>query len=173
MFPRKGQLVQVRFNNGIFFDAVIEEWTDQKSILTLPDTGETVIIQKTLQDVLLVKIADNINNKQNNYSNKINQYSNEPQKYELQQEFDEIKEQPKNKSNLSRLAELKDELNKLDRKEVLKRATSFEPGGTREVNYGIPRNIKVSGATQYANQEATSPDNEFGEGLQELFNQED
>lgn len=159
MTPLRGQKVQVRFNNGIFFDAVVENWSDQKSILMLPDSGETVVIQKTLQDVMLVKILN----------------SPKPSKVEIEEpneiheEFETLKEQPKNENNLKRMSELKDALNKLEREEVLKKATSFTASGVRQVTYGIPRNISISSTTQHTTEEIATTDSDINSELQNLF----
>jgi hypothetical protein len=186
MNPIKGQKVQIRFNNGIFFDAVVEDWSDQKSIVMLPDSAEKVIIQKTLQDVLLVKIMSNIE------ETKVQsvEQSNEPNVFlghkgihvpglkpividnSVSEEFDRLKEQPKNENNLTRMAELKDALNKLEREETVKKATSFMPSGARQVTYGIPRNISISSTSQHTEQEVASTNSDIGAELQDLFSQE-
>lgn len=159
MTPSKGQKVQVRFNNGVFFDAIVEQWSDQKSILILPDSGETVVIQKTLQDVMLVKILN---------SPKASKVEIE-EPNEIHGEFEALKEQPKNENNLKRMSELKDALNKLEREEVLKQATSFKASGVRQVTYGIPRNISVSSTTQHTEEETGSKSSDINSELQNLF----
>ena len=108
----KGQFVQVRFNNGIFFDGFVQEWTDQKSVLKLADSDDIVIIQKTLQDVLLVKLIaqDPVKKKEHHQ--------------QVSCDLETLKEQPKTDPNLQRMAELKDELNKLEREEILQQARS-------------------------------------------------
>lgn len=181
MIPQKGQFVQVRFNNGIFFDAIVEEWSDQKSELILPDTKERVIIQKTLQDVLLVKIINNIpKNEQPNELQQSNVYLGNKSVYvdnlepihiknELYNEFETLKKEPKNPNSLARMAELKDELNKIEREEILKKSRSFEPTGTRTVSYGIPRNIQISSSAQHSIKKTTPTDSEFNTELQNLF----
>jgi rRNA-processing protein FCF1 len=159
MTPLKGQKVQVRFNNGVFFDATVEDWSDQKSVLVLPDTGDKVIIQKTLQDVMLVKILN----------------SPKPSKVEIEEpneiheEFEALKEQPKNENNLKRMSELKDALNKLEREEVLKKATSFTASGVRQVTYGIPRTLQVSSTAQHTAEEIATTDSDVNSELQNLF----
>jgi hypothetical protein len=159
MTPSKGQKVQVRFNNGVFFDAIVENWSDQKSVLVLPDTGDKVIIQRTLQDVMLVKIFN----------------SQKPSKVEIEEpneiheEFEVLKNQPKNENNLKRMSELKDALNKLEREEVLKQATSFKASGIRQVTYGIPRTLQISSATQHTEEEVGPKTSDINSELQDLF----
>lgn len=155
MTPVKGQKVQIRFNNGVFFDAIVDNWSDQKSVVRTIDGGDTVIIQKTLQDVMLVKI--------------FNQSAPVIEPNNMNEEFENLKEQPKNENNLKRMAELKDTLNKLEREEVLKKATSFTPSGLRQVTYGIPRTIQVGSTPQHTSQEITATDSDIDSELQNLF----
>jgi hypothetical protein len=161
MKPEPGQFIQVRFNNGVFFDAIVEEWSDQKSILTLTDnSNDTVVIQKTLQDVLLVKI----------FANKNTPVAKQQYKSEVDEEFEELKAQPKNYDSLTRMAELKDELNKIEREEILKKTTSYEPSGLKEVTYGIPRNIQISSTAQHSEQKIASTNSQLNSELSKLFN---
>ncbi len=160
MKPEPGQFIQVRFNNGVFFDAIVEEWSDQKSVLTLTDnSNDTVVIQKTLQDVLLVKI----------FANKNTPIVKQQYKSEVDEEFEELKAQPKNDDTLTRMAELKDELNKIEREEVLTKIKSHVPSGLKEVTYGIPRNIQISSAAQHTEQEVASTNSQLNSELSKLF----
>lgn len=159
MKPEQGQLIQIRFNNGVFFDAIVEEWSDQKSIVKLPDTDDMVIIQKTLQDVLLVKI----------FANKNTPVEKQRYKSETNEEFEMLKSQPKNDHSLARMAELKDELNKIEREEVFQKTMSHTSSGLREVSYGIPRNIKISSAAQYSDEKTTSANTQLNSELSKLF----
>jgi hypothetical protein len=160
MNPAKGQFVQIRFNNGTFFDATVEEWSDQKSIVILSDTNDRVIIQKTLQDILLVKI----------FANKVSPQVKQHQDTEVEQEFTYLKEQPKDESTLKRMAELKDELNKIERQEFSKKVTSHTANGMREISYGLPiGNLQVKSSAQHTSKEITATDIEFSSELSELF----
>lgn len=164
MTPEKGQLVQVRFNNGIFFDGVVEEWTDQKSVLKLPDGEETVIIQKTLQDVMLVKILVTkspvvAKSVVGSIPLKDERYQHTPPR-DIYDEFNQLKEAPPSNRSLHRMAELKDEMNKLEREEIAQKFNTFEPTGAREIEYGLPKSLKInpfeeciaSDNTQFASQ---------------------
>ena len=176
MNPQPGQLVQIRFNNGIFFDAIVQEWSDQKSSVKLPDTNEVVIIQKTLQDVLVVKILKSATQEpKHQESGIIEEYYEEPivDANEVVEEFHSLKEQPMTPDNLKKIIELKSEMNKLDREETFKKLRTFEATGARSVQYGLPPNIKVSSATQYTDEEIASTDTGFHSELQRLFSKED
>ncbi len=159
MIPAKGQFIQVRFNNGIFLDGVVQEWTDQKSILQLTDNNDTVIIQKTLQDVLLVRI----------FSQNPKQRQEKQQK--LSDTFELLKDQPKTPETLTTMAELKDELNKIEREEILKQVRSNKFNNTKEVIYGLPRNLNIASPPQYPTQEAPTENSDFNSELQRVFAQ--
>ncbi len=160
MKPQPGQLIQVRFNNGVFFDAIVEEWSDKKSVLTLADnSNDTVVIQKTLQDVLLVKI----------FAAKNTPAVKQQYQSEVDEEFETLKEQPKNAETLTRMSELKDELNKIEREEVFNKTRSFEPSGSREITYGIPNSIQVSGTAQHISEKVASTNSQLNSELSKLF----
>jgi len=170
MTPQPNQSIQVRFNNGVFFDAIVESWSDQKSVLRLPDTDEIVIIQKTLQDVLLVKIiAQNTSEKQSTSSNK--SIPENPQ--EIYNEFEQRREQSKTPDNLKRMAELKDEMNRLEREEIAKKIKAQEIAERREIKYGIPRTIKITSTAQHSPEEIRYSDFEFDQELSRMFGEED
>ncbi len=178
MNPTQGQLIQIRFNSGIFFDAIVETWSDQKSVLRLPETNEVVIIQRTLQDVLLVKIlqpaAPTMPIQQEHEPGEEPQavpiyHSHETR--ELQDEFDWLADEPTTHHTLKRMSELKDELNKIDRAEMLGKMNNFKPNARKAVNYGNPGSLQVSGIAQRTEQKAPSPSSGFGAELQGLFGQ--
>jgi hypothetical protein len=160
--PKIGQFVQVRFHNGIFFDATVKEWSDGKSILILSDQNE-VIIHNTLQNVLLVKIIKTKNVSEETKS--------EPIKEKLVDELEKEKKQHNAVRSDIKMAELKDELNRLEREEQLQNIKTFKPDGFREVNYGIPRHISIGSASQHTDQKTTSTDSSLNSELQNLFNQ--
>lgn len=171
MNPVKGQLVQVRFNNGVFFDAIVEEWSDQKSILVLPETQEVVILQKTLQDVLLVKVLkpatqELLTQRQVEVSS-FDEFSF----VETQEEFEHWQAKPITDHSLKRMSELKDQLNKMERADRLSKMNEFKANGMKAVNYGIPRNIPINSIAQHTDQEASSPNDGFDTELQGLFSQ--
>ncbi len=181
MIPQQGQTVQIRFNNGIFFDAIVQEWSDQKSKVKLLDSDDIVIIQKTLQDVLVVKI---IAPKQSNVSQTqempieehfseeyaTNEYEPMNTSNDVSNEFEELKAQAITPDKLKRMAELKDEMNKIEREETFKKLRTFEADGMRQVQYGLPTSIKVSGIAQHTDEEIASTDTGFYSELQGLFN---
>jgi hypothetical protein len=56
MNPEKGAVVRVYFKSGLFEDGTVESWSDNKTVLKSPSGTSLIIIQNTLQDVLLVKV---------------------------------------------------------------------------------------------------------------------
>lgn len=180
MKPQKGQLVEIRFINGIFFDATVEDWSDQKSIVKL-QTGEVVILQNTLQNVLLVKIYNNENNNSNNLDNSNNSDNLKDLKIEkksnkinynkdvLEEEFNSLVNEPKTDLNIKRLSELKDELNKMEREDILKSVKSLKSSGITTVQYGIPRNLQISRTAQHTPKEILQSSSDIDAALQNLF----
>lgn len=166
MNPKQGQLIQVRLTNGAFFDGVVESWSDQKSVLILPDTNDTIIIQKTLQDVMLIKIFNEQTTKK--YHAEVESNQQIPKEY-LSERFQELKEQPKNKDSISEMAKLKDRLNVLEREEISSKFKSHELDSNRNINYGFPGHIPLSSTSQHTNKETPQRSNELGTKLQDLF----
>lgn len=178
MNPEQGQLVQIRFYNGYFFDAVIQEWSDQKSKVKLIGSGDIVIIQKTLQDVLAIQI---MTSKQPAQAPVVSTPTTTLQAAapiakvpprtlgDINEEFLDHHNQPVTPDRLKRMSELKDEMNKLEREDAFKKLRTFESTGVRSVQYGIPRNLQVCSATQYTKQEAAPTDSTFYSEMQGLF----
>ncbi len=159
----KGKFVEIRFTNGLYFDAYIEDWSNKESILRLPESDEKVIVINTERDVLLVKI---LNDKKDPAKKKIHTKN-------IVEEFEKLKEEPKTDHSLSRMAKLKDELNQLENEEILKQATSHVPSGIRSVTYGIPRNLRVAQPAKHPPQETSTEDSSFDLELQGMFSKED
>lgn len=163
MIFKKGQFVQIRFVNGIFFDAYVDSWSNDESIVHLPDSDDQIFILNTKRDTLLVKILpDNIDPKKR-----------EEKTISASEEFEKLAEEPKDDKTLTRMSELKDELNKLEREEILRKARSHVPSGVRMVEYGIPRDIRVAKPAQHTAQETEGEDSSFDSELQNLFSKKD
>jgi tetrahydromethanopterin S-methyltransferase subunit A len=147
MIPQKGQSVAVMFRNGYKIEGTVISWSDGKSVLKSLTGSSTVIIQKTIDDVMLVKI----NNAQEIYK--------------------EIKEKPiKQESDLQTLANMKNELNELERSELREKMNEHKPNGMREINYGFAgNNIKINGALKYTREKTTGSNPGFDTELQGLF----
>ncbi len=153
---QKNQLVQVRFNNGIFFDAIIESWSDEKSVLRLPNSDDIVLIQNTLRDVLLVRVINNKKEEQPPISEN---------KTEIINEFEELLNEPKSKPIIEKIADLKIKLNLLEREELQSKTISFEGTGVKQVNYGLP----INGITINSPKEAPVQNIRSNTSLHDLF----
>ena len=157
MNPSKGQLIEIRFANGVHFDAIVENWSDQKSTLKLPNSNDIVIIQNTLRDVLLVKIAG---------PKKTVEPSPDPYV-----EFEQIKSHAHKPENLTRMAELQDQINRVERFKILNNMHHLKDG-MKDINYAIPGSLQVSSPPQHTVQKTRPADSQFSAELQGLFSKE-
>lgn len=160
MNPSPGQFIQVRFNNGIFLDAFVEEWTDEKSILRLPE-GDIVVIQRTQQDVLLFRIL----------ANQIAPMSVSNNLQTLKGKFEELHSENRDVSNLDQMTNLQREINKVEREEIRQNLISGSTQKARPINYDLPRNLPFPRPPQHSAEKAPSGNSTFGAELQHLFNQ--
>lgn len=147
MNPKQGEYVIVYLRNGLRLEGNIVEWTDGKSVLKSTAETATIIIQKTIEDVLFVKITN------------------------FRSDYEELKEKPiKEEDDIKRLAELKNELNDMDRADLRERMSSHRADGMREVSYGLPwSNVKIPGAIKRPGEETPRADTKLGSELQGLF----
>jgi hypothetical protein len=128
-------------------DGIVVHWTDQKSTIQFGST--TRIIHKTLEDVLFVDIIEN----------------------EKKQE--EIKIKPtKSATDISDLAQLKQELINIERQEYAIRATNHIPTITRPGQYGLPRFATIKNPLQHSREETPRENPGFGSALRKVFNKE-
>jgi hypothetical protein len=147
MTPVIGQTVAVLFRNGYKVDGIVISWSDNKSVLKSLTGSSTIVIQKTSEDVMLLKIS------------------------EAKEIFEEIKDKPiKQETDIKKLADLKIELNELEREEIKEKLSEHKPSGLREVVYGIPgSSIKINGAIKHPREEVARPNSGIDTGLQDLF----
>jgi hypothetical protein len=144
MNPQINQHVVIFFRTGIRIEGDVLVWSDQKSVIKTLD-GITVI-QKTLDDVMFYKIGD---------TKKI---------------YKSIVEKPLSDIDLQSLANLKIELNELEREEIKEKLTTHVADGTKETFYGIPgSSIKIKGTVQRPGEKASGKNIGIGSELQDLF----
>lgn len=150
MNPQPGQYVIIYFRNGIQLDGIVVDWSDQKSSIMSASGTSKIVIHKTLDDILFYKITD------------------------VKSEYNKLKEKPlKQEDDIKSLAELKIELNQLERTEINNKLKDHKADGMREVSYGLPfSNIKIQGSIERPGKKTSRPDNEFGAELQDLFTKE-
>jgi len=145
MIPQPNQHVIIFFRTGIRIEGDVVYWSDQKSVIKTSD-ATTTVIQKTLDDVMFYKIGD------------------------IRKIYKSIVEKSVSDIDLQSLANLKIELNELEREEIKEKLTTHVADGMKAVEYGIPgSNIKISGALQRPRKETSRENTGIGSGLQDLF----
>lgn len=127
MNPQKGQYVKLMFNGGQSAEGFVDSWSDDKSILINRERTSMLIIQRTKESVLFVKIITQT------------QTQSVP-KSELLEAFEEIANQPKrSREDVKNLADLRIELNRQEREDLANAVKSHELGQITPVNYAIPK----------------------------------
>jgi hypothetical protein len=146
MIPQPNQQVIIFFRTGIRIEGIVVSWSDQKSVLKTSD-ATVIVIQKTLDDVMFYKIT------------------NAKSVYDVA-----INKPIKTVEDIKSIANLKIELNELEREEIKEKLTTHVADGMKAVEYGIPgSNIKISGALQRPRKETSRENTGIGSGLQDLF----
>jgi tetrahydromethanopterin S-methyltransferase subunit A len=146
MTPGIGQTVAVLFRNGYKVDGTVISWSENKSILKSLTGASIIVIQKTLEDVMLVKINS------------------------AQEIFEELKEKPiKEEADIKTLAQMKIALNELEREEIKEKLSEHKSSGLREVSYGTPGIFKVGSAIKHTGKEVARQNSSIDTGLQDLF----
>lgn len=149
MKPQPNQQIHVVFRNGIQLDGTVIDWSDDKSVLTSTSGAATIVILKTDADVLFYRVSN------------------------AKTEYQEVKEKPvKTDEDIRDLAELKNELNILEREEIREKLNSHEISGTPQVNYGsiIP---KIASTPNNPNTQSRRQDTNPRQELQSLFAKKD
>jgi hypothetical protein len=145
--PQPGHIITIFFRNGVQLEGEVVFWSDQKSILKSPTGIATIVIQKTLDDIMFYKFSD------------------------VKNDYENLIEKPiKEEDDIKRLAELKGELNNLERAEIRERMRSHIPDAMRKVSYGLSNcNIKIEGAVKRPGEEITRTSSNIGTELQGMF----
>lgn len=148
MIPKTGEIVVVFFRNGVQLDGEVISWSDGKSVLKSPTGASTIVIQKTLDDIMFYKFSN------------------------AKSDYEKLRDKPhKEEDDIKAIAALKNELNDLGRAEARERLTSHTADGMKETNYGLPgSNITIKGTVERSRTEAPREGPKFGSGLQDLFN---
>lgn len=168
MIPQEGQVVIVYFRTGAHLEGEVISWSDGKSVLKSTTGTWTLVIQKTLDDVMFYK------------------YTSAPTEYE------KLKAKPhKDHDDIKTLAALKDDLREIEREEIREKLTSHEPSGTLSAPYDprrasydlilkqgnqnnvIPGNIPIRSPQRNTEKEVGRTSSQFGSELQNLFGKKD
>ena len=123
MIPQPGNIVVLFFRSGVQLEGEVVSWTDQKSVLKSPTGASTIVIQKTLDDVMFYKFSN------------------------AKSDYEKLRDKPnKEEDDIKAIAALKNELNDMERAEARERLTSHKADGMRETNYGLSlSNITIKG----------------------------
>lgn len=156
---KEGDFIFIKFVNGLYLNVIVESWSNEEAIVLYPEDKSKIILYNIKKNVLFIKIL----NKENIPENKEKKYS------KLKEEFSNLANQTKTNTVLGSLAELKDEMNKIEREEFIRKAHSHIPSGVRNVEYGTPRVIPVARIKEHPSQETSSQDSRVNKSLQQLF----
>src|ERR1700733_11309850 len=115
MTPPPSSHATIIFKNGIQLSGIVISWSDQKAVLRSITGKQTIVIQNTLSDILFYKFSDT----------------------NIEKQFVEVADKPiKTQDDIRELADLKNEINELDRQEISEKLRSHEPSGIGNVVYG-------------------------------------
>lgn len=147
MIPECGQTISVVFRNGIQIDGEVVSWSDNKSVLKSLTGSSTLVINKTLDDILYYKFAD------------------------ARTKFQELKDKPnKTQDDIKDLGSLKIELNELERLEIKEKLNSHTNNNAKEVSYGLPTSLfKIKSTGEHSRTEAARKIVSLDKSLQDLF----
>ena len=125
MLVKKDDRVKVVLRNSIQVDGIVESWSEQESVLLLEDGSGKMIITKTSEDVMLIKIIS---------TPTIEEL--EEEKEELAERFDETYLEPSDDGlRLKKLADLRKELDQQDKKIISEKLKSHSITEVRPVRY--------------------------------------
>ena len=145
MIPQPGNIIVVFFRNGVQLEGEVVSWSNEKSVLKSPTGAATIVIQKTLDDIMFYKLSN------------------------AKIEYEKLKEKPrKEEDDIKAMASLKVELNELEKAETREKLNAHGIGEVK-YNYGLPTNFKIKSPEQYPRKEAPPKDIGFGEELQSMF----
>lgn len=147
MIPQQGNIIAVFFRNGVQLEGEVLEWSDEKSVLKSPTGASIIVIQKTLDDVMFYKFSN------------------------AKTDYEKLKDKPrKGEDDIKAIAELKNELNDLERAEAREKMTNHTADGMRKVSYGLPfSNIAIEGAIKRPGEKAPRKSPVIGTELQNVF----
>lgn len=145
MIPQPNDIVIVVFRTGIQLEGKVISWSDQKSVLKSQSNSSTIVINKTLDDILFYKISH------------------------AQKEYDKLLESPIKQDNIKDLAQLKTELNELEKAEIRDRLNTHTIGEIKPVHYGIPSIAQIKSPQQHSGTEVAQQNSGISSELRNLF----
>lgn len=123
-----GQYVRIIFRNSMQMEGVIESWSEEESILVPPEGTDKFIIFHTEQDVLGVKVCQELPAKKKH------------KKFEeIVNQFKEVQETPSaDDLRLQNLAQLKILMNEQEKKIISEKVRDHNISNVRQTQYGFP-----------------------------------
>ena len=127
MIPQKGHYVKIIFRNGSQAEGYVESWSDKQSILKSVEGESYFLIQKTVEDVMAIKIIlENAPVPQNVLEDKLEEY---------QQEIEQVYKQPSsNDLRVKNLAQLKCAMIEQERKITASKLRQHTVSGNERKN---------------------------------------
>jgi hypothetical protein len=137
MIPEVGQHVKCMLKNGALAEGIVEEWYNNYVKLLACDHSSIIIIHHPEEDIVLTKIIldDDI-------AVQYKEPAETPPKNSAEAEFQKIVREPSSDLRNKRLAELKVELAKEERKIIAEKLRDHHIGEVKKVQYGIPGFLK-------------------------------
>lgn len=151
MIPQPGNIIVAFFRNGVQLEGEVVSWSEQVSVLKSPTGVSTIVIQKTLDDVMFYRFSN------------------------AKTEYEKLKTKPnKEEVDIKNMAALKSELNELERSEAREKLSNHQADGMKETIYELPySNIKIKGSVEHSRKEVPGEGIKFGAGLQNMFRKKD
>lgn len=144
--PMQGSMVIAFLRNGVQVEGEVLQWTERKSVLKSLTGASIIVIQKTSDDVIFYKISNAKN------------------------EFERVKNKPhKNEEDIKQLAQLKNDLNDLERAEIRERLNTHTPSGIVGNRYGTLPNIPIKVPVEHPSEKAPREDPGISAELQNMF----
>lgn len=134
MIPQVGQYVKVIFRNGMQAEGTVAAWSDDKSVVNLPDNKSVCLIMNTKEDVLMVQMVNDISETKIGLREHME---------ELENQFHETYKEPSvNDLRLKKLAELKQMMIEQEKKIVKEKVVDHSITTVQGPKYGQPNFFK-------------------------------
>jgi hypothetical protein len=144
MTPQPGQQITIYFRTGVRIDGEVVSWTNKQYTLQTANGTATIVIPNGKQDILFYKIST------------------------TKTVFEKLKNKPqKTKNDIKTLAQLKNEMNVVERESISDRLISNEPNSIK-VPYDT-NSTTIPSSFYRSRKETNGTDPKFGSELQDLF----
>lgn len=128
MNPSVGQYVQCILRSNSMIEGFVKLWSDNQSILESKDGSNTILIQKTSQDVMIVRIIKQKDIKKMEVENS-----------QLKEKVEKQTTNVFNNDDNKRLVELRAELKNKDKEIIANKLKEHFASNVKPVKYQFPR----------------------------------